>query len=163
MTEQHWNTLCAVIRGEQLNLLPAGSNPLPTGFIIDSPWLPNWAGHSILEYFTNDDVWLKANLHAINTFPEAIFLPGFWSEYGMCTEPSAFGAVNVWEEDEFPFAKPILHSVEDVDRLERPNARTDGLLPFVIKRLQHMQPAIEEAGHAIRFAVARGPLNMRRF
>jgi len=21
-----------------------------------------------------------------------MFLPGFWSEYGMCTEPSAFGA-----------------------------------------------------------------------
>ncbi len=156
MTEQQWEMLCAVINGEQFT-------SLPTGFIIDSPWLPNWAGYSILDYFTNDDVWLNTNLQAIKTFPQAIFLPGFWSEYGMCTEPSAFGAVSVWEENEFPFAKPILRSVEDVDRLERPNAHTDGLLPFVIKRLQHIQPVIERAGHTIRFAVARGPLNIASF
>ncbi len=156
MTEQQWEMLCAVIHGEQLA-------PLPAGFIIDSPWLPNWAGYSILDYFTNNEVWLNANLQAIETFPQAIFLPGFWSEYGMCTEPSAFGAVSVWEENEFPFAKPILRSAKDVDRLERPNARTDGLLPFVLKRLQHTQPAIEQAGHKIRFAVARGPLNIASF
>ena len=156
MTEQQWETLLAVINGEQLN-------PLPTGFIIDSPWLPNWAGCSIMDYFTGADVWFNANMKAIDTFPQTIFLPGFWSEYGMCTEPSAFGAVSVWEEDEFPFAKQRLHSVEDVDRLEQPNPRKDGLLPFVIKRLQRMQPEIEKTGHKIRFAVARGPLNIASF
>ena len=31
-----------------------------------------------------------------------MFLPGFWSEYGMCTEPSAFGAKCVWYENAFP-------------------------------------------------------------
>ena len=31
-----------------------------------------------------------------------MFLPGFWAEYGMCTEPSAFGAKLVWTEDDFP-------------------------------------------------------------
>lgn len=156
MTDLQWETLCAVINGEQLT-------PLPAGFIIDSPWLPNWAGYSMLDYFTNDNVWLAANLQAIETFPQALFLPGFWSEYGMCTEPSAFGAVSVWAENEFPFAKPILHSVEAVDQLERPNPRTDGLLPFVLKRLHHKQAVIEEAGHKIRFAVARGPLNIASF
>jgi uroporphyrinogen-III decarboxylase len=30
----------------------------------------------------------------------------------------------------------------------------------VIKRLQHLQPEIERAGHQIRFAVARGPLRI---
>jgi uroporphyrinogen decarboxylase len=33
----------------------------------------------------------------------------------------------------------------------------------VIKRLQHLQPEIEGAGHKIRFAVARGPLNIASF
>ena len=33
----------------------------------------------------------------------------------MCTEPSAFGAVSLWEEDEFPFAAKALTSIEQVD------------------------------------------------
>jgi uroporphyrinogen decarboxylase len=156
MNDQQWNTLVSVVCGEVLR-------PLPTAFIIDSPWLPNWAGHTILDYFTDERIFLDDNLKAIRTFPETIFLPGFWSEYGMCTEPSAFGSVSVWGEDEFPFAKKMLHSPSEVERLEKPNPRKHGLLPFVIKRLQHLQPEIEKAGHKIRFAVARGPLNIASF
>lgn len=156
MTEQQWETLLAVIRGEEIR-------PLPAGFIIDSPWLPNWAGHTFLDYFSDQHLWFKTNIKAIESFPDTIFLPGFWSEYGMCTEPSAFGAICTWEEHEFPFAKPVLKSAADVERLEQPNPRKDGLLPFVIKRLQHLQPEIEKAGHKIRFAVARGPLNIASF
>ena len=81
----------------------------------------------------------------------------------MCTEPSAFGAVSIWEEDQFPFAKKVLRSAADVEYLEKPNPRKDGLLPFVIKRLKHLQPEIEKEGHKIRFAVARGPLNIASF
>jgi uroporphyrinogen-III decarboxylase len=156
MNDQRWNTLLSVVRGDTLPVLP-------TGFIIDSPWLPKWAGHSILDYFTDERIFLEANLRAVNAFPQTIFLPGFWSEYGMCTEPSAFGAVSIWEENEFPFARRILHSPEDVKHLEKPNPRKDGLLPFAIKRLKHLQPEIEKAGHKIRFAVARGPLNIASF
>jgi uroporphyrinogen decarboxylase len=156
MHDQHWDQLVSVIRGEVVR-------PLPTGFIIDSPWLPNWAGHTILDYFTDDRVFLEDNLKAIDTFPDTMFLPGFWSEYGMCTEPSAFGSVSVWEENEFPFTKKVIHSVADVDLLEVPNPRKNGLLPFVIKRLQHLQPEIERRGHKVRFAVARGPLNIASF
>ncbi|MEJ2108687.1 MAG: uroporphyrinogen decarboxylase family protein [Acidobacteriota bacterium] len=156
MNDSQWDTLISVIRGEKL------SSP-PTGFIIDSPWLPNWAGHTILDYFTDQQIFFQANLKAIQTFPDTIFLPGFWSEYGMCTEPSAFGAVSMWEENEFPFAGKIIHSPEDLNRIEKPNPRKDGLLPFVIKRLEHLKPEIEKSGHRIRFAVARGPLNIASF
>ncbi len=156
MNDQQWDTLVSVIRGET-------HRPLPTGFIIDCPWLPNWAGHTILDYFTDERVFLEDNLNAIRAFPQTIFLPGFWSEYGMCTEPSAFGAVSMWGENEFPFARKVLRSPAEVDRLEKPNPRKDGLLPFVIKRLKHLQPKIEKAGHKIRFAVARGPLNIASF
>jgi uroporphyrinogen decarboxylase len=137
--------------------------PLPTGFIIDSPWLPNWAGHTILDYLTNGGIWSEAHQKAFTAFPQTMFLPGFWSEFGMCTEPSAFGAVSTFEEDAFPFAKKLLQSVEAVDTVEKPNPRTDGLPPFVIKRLKHWQPEIEKSGHKIRFAVARGPLNISSF
>jgi uroporphyrinogen-III decarboxylase len=156
MNQEQWEMLQAVLKGETLK-------PLPTGFIIDCPWLPSWAGHTILDYFTDEWLFLADNLKAIETFPRAMFLPGFWSEYGMCTEPSAFGAVSRWEENEFPFAKKVLHSVAEVDELETPDPRRDGLLPFVIKRLKHVEPEIKKAGHSIRFAVARGPLNIASF
>jgi len=156
MNDKQWNSLVSVVRGEAVR-------PLPTAFIIDSPWLPNWAGHTILDYFTDERVFMDDNLRAIRQFPQAIFLPGFWSEYGMCTEPSAFGSVSMFGEDEFPFAKKVMLSPADVERLERPDPRKHGLLPFVIKRLKHLQPEIEQAGHKIRFAVARGPLNIASF
>ncbi len=156
MNDPQWDTLVSVIQGE---VLPSP----PTAFIIDSPWLPQWAGHTILDYFTDERTFLEDNLKAIHTFPDTIFLPGFWSEYGMCTEPSAFGAVSVWEENEFPFARKILFSPSEVEKLVKPDPRKDGLLPFVIKRLEHLLPEIENSGHRIRFAAARGPLNIASF
>jgi uroporphyrinogen decarboxylase len=69
----------------------------------------------------------------------------------------------MWGEDEFPFAKKVLRSPAEVEHLDKPNPRKHGLLPFVVKRLQHLQPEIEKAGHKIRFAVARGPLNIASF
>lgn len=156
MNDRQWQTLQAVIRGDKVT-------PLPTAFIIDSPWLPKWAGTTILDYYTSEERWLAANRRAMQDFPECIFLPGFWSEYGMCTEPSAFGAKCLFYENEFPFAEKLLQSVDDIDRLSKPDPRRDGLLPFVVKRLKHSLPHIEAAGHSIRFAVSRGPLNIASF
>jgi uroporphyrinogen decarboxylase len=156
MTDKQWDALRAITTGKQLQ-------PLPTGFIIDSPWLPGWAGISMLDYYTSDELWFEANARAIREFPSCMFLPGFWSEYGMCTEPSAFGAHCVFHENEFPFANTIIGSSEEIDRLRAPNPRTDGLLPFMLKRLSHAQSHMEDLGHHIRFAVSRGPLNIASF
>ena len=156
MTNEQWEKLLAVLAGEVFD-------PLPVGFIIDSPWLPGWAGISTLDYYGSEEKWLAANLKAVREFPDAMFLPGFWSEFGMCTEPSAFGCRCRWAQDELPFAEKIVKSVADVAGLEKPNPRTDGLLPFVVRRLQLQRDRIEEAGHSIRFAVSRGPLNIATF
>jgi uroporphyrinogen-III decarboxylase len=156
MTDQQWQTLKRVVQGEQIN-------PLPVGFIIDCPWLPNWYGAQILDYFTNQQLWLESNLKAINDFPDVMFLPGFWSEFGMCTEPSAFGARCNFPTNEFPHAHKVIKSADDIEELEVPNPETDGLLPFMLNRLKMAQPQIEAAGHKIRFAVARGPLNIASY
>ena len=156
MTDAQWNSLVSTINGETQSTVPAG-------FIVDCPWLPNWYGISLLDYFSSDELWFKANLSAIETFPEVMFLPGFWSEYGMCTEPSAFGAKCIFWKNEFPFADKIIKQPEDIDGLTVPNPETDGLLPFMLNRLLKSQPAIESAGHRIRFSVSRGPLNIASF
>ena len=156
MTDDQWDVLQRVLRGERVR-------PLPAGLIIDCPWLPGWAGVSILDYLSNGAWWFDANLRVVKRFPDLLFLPGFWSEYGMCTEPSAFGGKCVWFEDSFPSIEKVIHEYGDVQRLKKPDSRTDGLLPFVVKRLAHYRKDIERAGHQIRFAVARGPLNIASY
>jgi uroporphyrinogen-III decarboxylase len=156
MTDKQWQNLLLIIKGEILT-------PLPAGFIIDSPWLPNWAGITILDYFSSDALWLEANMKVLQTFPDIIFLPGFWSEYGMCTEPSAFGARSNFPANEFPHAHKMIRSSSEISDMPVPNPRTDGLLPFMLNRLRLTRPKIEDAGHKIRFAVARGPLNIASY
>jgi uroporphyrinogen-III decarboxylase len=156
MTDKQWRELLAVVKGEPQTCPPIA-------FIIDSPWLPNWFGIDILDYFTNEDLWFEANRKAIQTFPEVTFLPGFWSEFGMCTEPSAFGAKCVFPRNEFPFAEKVIRDVATIDDLCEPNPATDGLLPFMLNRLKSARPRLEDMGHKIRFSVSRGPLNIAVF
>lgn len=156
MTENQWNTLLQVLQGGKVQ-------KMPIGLIIDSPWLPNWCGISLLDYFSNDESWLQANLKAVREFPEVMFLPGFWSEYGMCTEPSAFGARCTFPQNEFPHAHRVIQTAADIAALPQPNPKTDGLLPFMLNRLKLAEPRIQDAGHQIRFAVARGPLNIASY
>jgi uroporphyrinogen-III decarboxylase len=156
MTDKQWHELVDVVNGEpQIRL--------PVAFIIDSPWLPTWYGIDILDYFTNEQLWFRANRKAMEYFPDVTFLPGFWSEFGMCTEPSAFGAKCVFHQNELPFAEKMIRDVAQIDDLTEPNPVTDGLLPFMLNRLKGAHPSLEDMGHKIRFSVSRGPLNIATF
>lgn len=156
MTNDQWEKLLAVLNGEVIE-------PLPVGFIIDSPWLPGWAGISALDYYSSEQMWFEANLKAMQQFPQAIFMPGFWSEFGMCTEPSAFGAKCSWHPNEMPYADKIIADIKAAGSLKKPNPKKDGLLPFTLNRLKHYQGQIEQQGHNIKFAISRGPLNVASF
>ena len=156
MRNSSWDDLVRLIDGKDIGYQPVG-------FIIDSPWIPGWYGISTVDFYSSDDLWLKSNLRAVNTFPDVWFMPGFWSEYGMCTEPSAFGSRMIFPEKYLPHAERVLAGTGGTDSLPQPNVKTDGLLPFMISRLRNNEKAIRDAGHQIRFAVARGPLNISSF
>jgi len=156
MTDQQWENLIHIIKGTEQASLSAA-------FVIDSPWLPGWYGAQMIDYFSNDEIWLKANLHAEKTFPDITFLPGFWAEFGMCTEPSAFGAKCSFPQNEFPHAHKCIHSIDDIGKLDEPNPEVDGLAPLVLNRLKLNQNLIEDSGHKIRFSVSRGPLNIASY
>lgn len=156
MNDLQWHLLLDVIEGKPIS-------SIPTGFIIDSPWLPGWSGISTLDYYTSDHLWFEANKKAIETFPDTLFLPGFWAEYGMCTEPSAFGAKCLLEKTNPPHVEKISSNINILCQMDKPDVRKALLLPFVINRLKNMQPQIEAIGHQIKFAVARGPLNIASF
>lgn len=116
-----------------------------------------------MDYFADSRLWFEANLKAIEQFGDIMFLPGFWAEFGMCTEPSAFGGKCIFPENEFPTAAKLITDTSRIDQVKKPNPRTDGLCPFVIKRLKQFQKEIEAKGHMIKFAVSRGPLNLASF
>jgi len=156
MTEFQWENLKSTVQGQELP-------KAPVGFIIDSPWLPGWYGCSIMDYYTDDRVWMDANLKAVKEFPDIMFLPGFWSEYGMCSEPSAFGAKCIWDSSNLPHAERIFSDIREVRKLTKPNVRTDGLLPFVTNRLKRNYDTIRQNGHDIKIAVSRGPFNIASF
>ncbi len=156
MNDRHWETLLKVINGEK-------TDERPVGFIIDSPWLPGWHGTTILDYFNDPVTWFEANMHTHNAFPDVMFLPGFWSEYGMCTEPSAFGTKLVWTENDFPHPVKLNCSIGEMPALSKPNVRTDGLLPFVINRMAKYEEKVKQSGCHYRFASSRGPLNIASF
>ncbi len=156
MTNDQWELFLKTVRGE------TPEKPV-TGFIIDSPWIPGWAGISTLQFYSSEEIWFQTNKKAIETFPDVIFLPGFWSEFGMCTEPSAFGAKLVWNDFSLPHADKIMNNISEAAKLKVPNHKTDGLLPFIIQRLENYQKPIQKMGHEIKFAIARGPLNVASF
>ncbi len=156
MKDIHWENLIRLINGESMT-------EVPVGFIIDSPWLPGWSGARVIDYFSDPETWFNSNLQAIKEFPEAMFLPGFWAEYGMCTEPSAFGAKLVWAENELPFPAKLGLIPENMSAIARPDVRTDGLLPLVINRMDRYRDGVLRSGCRYRFASSRGPLNTASF
>lgn len=156
MTDAQWNDLLAVLRGE----VPG---PPPVGFIADCPWLPGWFGVDVADYLGSETVWFEANCRAVEMFPEVWFLPGFWAEFGMCTEPSAFGARCRFPRNDFPFPEPVGRSLDELLERPPPDPATDGLLPLVLARWRWAQPRMNALGHKIRFSVSRGPLNVASF
>ena len=62
---------------------------VPLALIVDSPWLPGYEDIHTLDYFLNTDTWYEVNRRLIDRFPDVIWIPGFWIEYGMAAEPSA--------------------------------------------------------------------------
>ena len=75
MRNSSWNDLVALIDGKKLNYQPVG-------FIIDSPWIPGWYGISNIDFYSSDELWLKSNLKAVNSFPGclvfSLFLVRIW-------------------------------------------------------------------------------------
>ncbi len=156
MTGKQWEILIGVING-------ARYEPLPVGFIVDSPWLPQWYGVSRQDYYRSDKIWFEANIKAAESFADVMFLPGFWPECGMATEPSAFDANIIWSEETLPHVEKIINSFDEIENLVKPNVKTDGLLPAMLGRLSNNEKKINERGHSIKFAVSRGPLNIASF
>ena len=135
----------------------------PVALIIDSPWIPGYIGVSHLEYYLDPELWFRANLGIMREFPEIIFFPSWWVEYGMAIEPSAFGSRIHFQPDQPPTQSPSLLRLEDVSTLEEVDPYSDGLMPFALQLYRMHKPRILEAGYTIPVVAARGPLCLASF
>ncbi|MCL6520377.1 MAG: uroporphyrinogen decarboxylase family protein [Armatimonadetes bacterium] len=155
MKKDQFEQLKAIVQGAKIKP--------PVALLVDSPWIPPFVGIGAMEYFTEPDKWLEANLHVVERFPDVIFIPGFWVEYGMAIEPSAHGCKVSWWKDSPPSVSPVLSDISEVSRLTVPSPQNDGLMPFVLHLQRRAQEQIAPMGYSIRIVSARGPLALATF
>ncbi|MDR2572145.1 MAG: hypothetical protein LBD23_17860, partial [Oscillospiraceae bacterium] len=78
MTKMQWDLFKSILRGEE--------EGLHVGLIVDSPWMPGYCGVSTLDFYARPDTWFDAYVKIKRDFPDVLFLPDWWAEYGMVTE-----------------------------------------------------------------------------
>ena len=150
MTKQQFDSLRKAAGGRIIRPFVA--------LIADSPWIPGFVGISAMEFFAEHDKWLRANLQVVERFPDVVFVPGFWVEYGMAIEPSAFGCRVSWWKDSPASVSPILTDISQARELSVPQPQTHGLMPLVLHLQKRAQAEIQPLGYSIRIVAARGPL-----
>jgi len=55
---------------------------VPVALIVDSPWLPGYAGIDTRDYYLFPEQWWAINKGLISRFPDAVWLPVFGSNTG---------------------------------------------------------------------------------
>lgn len=152
MTSKQWLEFQTAAKMENQNIIIA--------LIVDSPWIPGLLGLNHMQYYLFFDKWLEANLYICKRFPEVIFIPGFWIEYGMATEPSGFGSKITWSDSSTPIIHPVLSNISGIGRLEVPNPKKDGLMPFALQIYERLVKYLDDTDHVIKIVAARGPLTI---
>ncbi len=159
MTDREWTGLLAFLKGE------APSHP-PAGLIVDSPWIPGYCGVDTVDYYGDPAIWLACQDKVRADFPGLLLLPGDWVEFGMASEPSSFGCSVRFYRDQTVGIGHLITSaeaLEDLDDLQVPDPRRDGLMPLALSRLRNLKGPLRDRGRRIRIVAARGPLNIAGF
>lgn len=131
---------------------------VPVAFIVDSPWLPGYAGIHTLDFFMYPDTWFEIHRALLDRWPDVVWVPGFWIEYGMSAEPSAFGARIHFHPDRPPSIEPVTESIEHWAEAPLPDVTEDGFMPLVVRLYRDMDARLRAEGLKIRMVAARGPM-----
>ncbi len=133
---------------------------VPVALIVDSPWLPDYAGIDTRDYFLLPDKWLEINLGLLERFPDAVWIPGFWLEYGMAAEPSAFGVIPRFYPDRPPSIEPIIDDLEFWADVKPADPEQAGLMPLILRLYEIMEERLQARGMVIKMVAARGPMTL---
>ena len=151
MRPEQWDIFKRAARGERMSRIPMS-------LIIDSPWIPGYMGIKHLDFYLDPELWFQAHLKIHREFPDIIFFPSWWMEYGMAAEPSALGAkIKFWPENT-PSECPALHTIEDLDKLPEYDVNTDAFMALTLHRIQSQRQRILDQGEILPVVTSRGPL-----
>lgn len=151
MRPEQWDIFKRAARGERMSRIPMS-------LIIDSPWIPGYMGIKHLDFYLDPELWFQAHLKIHREFPDIIFFPSWWMEYGMAAEPSALGAkIKFWPENT-PSECPALHTIEDLDKLPEYDVKTDAFMALTLHRIQSQRQRILNQGEILPVVTSRGPL-----
>jgi uroporphyrinogen-III decarboxylase len=131
---------------------------VPVAFIVDSPWLPGYAGIHTLDFFLLPDKWFDIHRSLLDRFPEAVWIPGFWVEYGMAAEPSAFGARVHFHHDRPPSIEPVSTDPALWADVPLPDPYEAGFMPLALRLYKHAEERLNAEGLGIKMVAARGPM-----
>lgn len=156
MKDREWEIVKKCARCEELP-------EIPVGMIVDSPWIPGYVGVNTLDYYTDMNVFLAAHDKIKKDFPNVIFLPDYWVEFGMAAEPSGFGCKPNFYEYQPVMISHLIHDADDIEEIVKipvPDPKKDGLLPLAINYYKNIKKPLHEKGEKIKIVASRGPLNV---
>jgi len=151
MRPEQWDLFKRAARGERLS-------QIPMALIIDSPWIPGYVGISHLDYYLDPELWFQSHLKIHREFPDIIFFPSWWVEYGMAAEPSALGAKIKFWPGNTPSECHALRQIEDLDGLPEYEVKADAFMALTLHRIRMHRQRILDQGEVLPVVTSRGPL-----
>jgi len=151
MKPEQWQIFKKASRLEKLGRVPMA-------LIIDSPWIPGYVGVKHLDFFLDPEVWFQSHLKIHQEYPDIIFVPSWWLEYGMAAEPSALGAKIKFWSDNTPSEYHTLYHLEDIDNFPPYEVEADAFMGLTLHRMRMQRQRILDTGEILPLATARGPM-----
>ena len=151
MKPEQWEVFKKASRLEKLD-------KIPLALIIDSPWIPGYLGIKHMDYYLDPELWFQSNKKIHEEFPDIIFVPSWWMEYGMAAEPSALGTKIKFWEDNTPSEYHTLYHIEDLEKFPEYEVENDAFMAMTLHRIRMQKQRIFDLGHTLPFVTSRGPL-----
>lgn len=127
---------------------------IPVFLPIESGFMAEYGGVPQREYHNDPRKMLDAQAKVQRRFNG---LSPLYTDFGVVTEAAAFCEV-FWPEDDSPWAKPALKSIDEVDELGVPDTRRDGLFPRIMQYFETMNSMAVERGLEMGVGSPRGPV-----
>ena len=158
MNSKQWEIMKKAAGCEKLDAVPVG-------MIVDSPWMPGYCGVNTMDFYTDFGVWTQCYKKIKEDFPEAIFIPDWWVEFGMASESGAFGCKPKFYANQPVCIDHLIDDVDDIDKLVLgdPDPNYDGLMPLALNYYRHVNEMLKDSDDKPRMVAARGPLNVASF
>lgn len=131
---------------------------VPMALIIDSPWIPGYLGLPHMDYYLDPELWFQSNLKIHEEYPDIIFVPSWWMEFGMAAEPSALGAKIKFWQNNTPSEYHTLYHIEDIDNFPEYEVECDAFMAMTLHRIKMQRQRILEQGEILPMVTSRGPL-----